>query len=108
MTSANWDRLKIIEQTPYLITDDVLLKDFKWLIEQARKGQLMEQYRFESEMHLDLYEKVLAVNKNLGEGLQFYADKEKYTIEYHDLLGELPSEVQMDEGEIARKALGLE
>lgn len=108
MTDANWERLKLIEQTPYLITDNVLLNDFKWLIEQAKRGQLMEQYRFESEMHLDLYEKVLAANSNLGEALEFYADRENYINGNHDLMGELPSRVQMDEGELAREVLGLE
>ena len=37
MKVSNEERLKVIKGTPYFISDDVLLKDFKWLVEQAEK-----------------------------------------------------------------------
>lgn len=37
------ERLKIIEQTPYAINDAVLLKDFKFLFEQAKKLEWLKE-----------------------------------------------------------------
>lgn len=51
------------------------------------------------------YEKLKEDNKRLKSVLSFYANEENYKRPYDDLLRYLPSELDFDNGENARKAL---
>ena len=82
-----------------------LTEDIDYLIEQAEHTQIAkEDVRIIEEKISNLY----IEGARLRETLKFYADRESYTNGHHDLMGGLPSRVQMDEGELARDVLGLE
>ena len=107
--SSHSKRLQTIKGTPYLITCDVLQKDFHWLVNQVE--ELEEQLKYEkmTRVGMDSIEQYMndikKENKRYKEALKFYADRGNYINDHDDILGELPSVIDFDEGEIASKAL---
>lgn len=93
--------------------------DIEWLIEQAERVQEMEEKNKELNGSLEIYTSSLSLkstllddseyeNKRYREALAFYANKENYSKGYHDLLGEVESEIEMDEGSLARQVITKE
>lgn len=94
--------------------------DWKWLIQQAERVQVLEeqitkrygqgykQGRFEEQ--LEAYENttlpLLAKNQRYKQALEFYADEKNYDLQKHDdIYDHYFTEVSEDEGEKARQAL---
>lgn len=124
-------RLKIIKGTPYLITCDVLLKDFKWLVGQVESLEKLEtgikhlQYSNEDlERRIKLLREIRTIvasahqenleikekeNAKLRKALTFYANEETYKQKQcylgdgHVETSEEP--IVNDKGQIAKIAL---
>lgn len=83
--------------------------DIEWLIEQAERAQEFEnRYDEQLEESQTTYNYFNSEIKRLRGTLGFYANKDNYSHGYHDLLGEIESDVEMDGGFIARQTLGEE
>jgi len=88
MPETNAERLKIIKNTPYLITDNVLLKDLKWLIKQAEESvKLCKLYNergtaLSNRSHENHWLK--EENKRLREALREIKDEEEQDLEGYE------------------------
>ncbi|MEK3995650.1 hypothetical protein MKY29_12915 [Psychrobacillus sp. FSL K6-2365] len=101
------ERLKIIRETPHLITCDVLSKDFKWLIEQAEKIESLQS---------QLDAKLIFINNGWEEeryalqdgNMKLREEIEHYKMKYENtgsMFGRQAQRTLLDENKRLREAL---
>lgn len=116
MAETSKERLTEIEERQSYTERDgldyslVRVDDFNWLIDQAKRSQelekLIKSHAPEGRNYTNRqYVRLIREFTRIEEALEFYANKDNYSHGYHDLLGELESSVEMDEGLIARQAI---
>ena len=78
--------------------------DLKWLIAQAKRTEGLEEV---IECQNKDVARLLSENQRYKQALEFYANEKNYERAYDDevLFDYLPSEIDFDNGEKARKAL---
>lgn len=116
MSETNLERLfEIEERQSYTERDGldyslVRVDDFNWVIDQAKRAQelknLIKTHAPEGRNYTnEQYVKLIRDFTRIEEALEFYANKDNYSHGYHDLLGKIESDVEMDEGALARQAI---